>query len=56
MLLYYCYDIIVMILMSVTKISIPNTVVIHYYAWYTYFCNGRYCYDIIVMIILLCIM
>ena len=29
-------------LTSVTKISIPSTAVIHYWAWYTYFRNGRY--------------
>ena len=28
-------------IMSVTKISIPSAVVIHYCAWYTYFRNGR---------------
>ena len=33
---------IVLLVMSVPKIIIPSTVVIHYCAWYTYFWNGRY--------------
>ena len=27
---------------SVTKISIPSSIVCYYFTWYTYFCNGRY--------------